>query len=363
MDDLHAPFRSSRASDFTLCEMDDVLLSELVLLQELSRPDMYERAANQKSAATVPCGRSANLSATPWEWPDSNLSAHHEPNLSNFQQPCENSSTSANLSQISRVELSWSGPQGTAAYTPLPARTLHEEKKSARNHSETLPARSRSRTPPSEMSFLESNPGDATVTYLGHGGKAQSIARISVQAIAQSCPLLATAFESRTSGPQLHLEILNEATALPFLRFLYTGSYAVDVETGDVYEDVPTSLLLHCQLYHLGHLYDLDALMKQANVNIIRQCEFACSSPDKPIHLSMAIEYAYEHLRGHASVLDTIISYCVSCFLVHRLAEDAEFKLIAFELRAFHQALCRESMDRQFENESSFDKPSQALAE
>lgn len=172
-----------------------------------------------------------------------------------------------------------------------------------------------------------------------------SLSEVSTYTLSEErCSLLAVAFEPRSSGLQLHLEVLTEATAIPFLRYLYTGSHAVNSESGDVYEGVPTSLPLHCQLYHLGDMYDLSALMQQANVNIIRQCDFGCSSPNKPIDLVTAIQYAYEHLCAHAGVLDTIISYCVACFLRHHLAEDEEFKQIAFGLKPFHQALCRESI-------------------
>lgn len=207
--------------------------------------------------------------------------------------------------------------------------------------------------PPSGLSFMKSHPqGDATITYLNDQGQSQSITGIAVSAIENSCPLLATAFEPRRSGPRLHLEILTNTTAVPFLRYLYTGSYAINADS--VYENVPTSLLLHCQLYHLGYIYDLPVLMKQANVNIIRQCEFGCSSPNPPIHLTAAIEYAYKHLSSHDGVLDTIVSYCVACFLRHNLADHEEFKQVAFELRPFHQALCQESINRSFENESTY---------
>lgn len=341
------------SSDFTLWEMDDVELSEPVLLPETGRSRSLER--NQCSV-TIPYRSSTKPLAVPWNWPGSSAGTQYEQSLWNFQSPSEihkasidqssNINTRIGCSRVEPQELTSSVRDGTQISS-----------ESSRNCSSKPCPPALPRAPPSEMSFMELHPGDATISYLNDIGKAQCITGISVQAIEQSCPLLAAAFEPRSSGPQLYLESLSEATATPFLRYLYTGSYATNGESGDVYENVPSSLLLHCQLFHLGYLYDLRALMQQANVNIIRQCEFGCSSPDKPIHLSAAIKYAYEHLSGHAGVLETIISYCVSCFLRHRLAEDEDFKLIAFELKPFHQALCRESMDQRFENESTCDLP------
>ena len=205
-------------------------------------------------------------------------------------------------------------------------------------------------------SFLECYPrGNAILTFQNDEKQLESIHNVNVDIIKERSALLGIAFEESRSGLQLYLETLTSATALPFLRFLYTGSYALrglSIELEDLYEDVPTSVLLHCQLYRLADIYDLPELKSQAYVNVLRQCEFACSSPDMPIDLCPAIRFAYEHLREHEKLLDAIINYCVACFLRHRLAEDREFKNLAYELRPFHQALCRNSMAREFENES-----------
>lgn len=335
----------------TLWEMDDVILSEPVLLPGTSEPGSPEQSSSQNFMATAPHRSPVNTS-TP---PRSTVGVKHEPYTTGFRFPSVPPQASVAQSSGNRLGVHWAEPQGSAWGTPSPARGAQRwgtASAQVNSNGHCLPPPLRS--PPSETSFMKLYPGDATISYLNNNGEAQSITGVSVWAIEQSCPLLAAAFEPRSSGPQLHLEILTKTTAMPFLRFLYTGTYAINGESGDVYEDVPTSLLLHCQLYHLGDLYDLRPLMQQANVNIIRQCEFGCSSPNQPIHLSAAIKYAYEHLSGHAGVLDTIVSYCVSCFLRHRLAEDDDFKSIAFELKPFHQALCRESMNRKFENESTY---------
>jgi hypothetical protein len=207
--------------------------------------------------------------------------------------------------------------------------------------------------PVNEMSFMEWYPrGSATLTYPGHNGTIESIPYINLFMIETRCPLIAAAFEDSRSGPQLHLETLTRTTAYPFLRYLYTGSYSLATASGDYFKDVPTSVLLHCQLYHLANIYDLDELKTQSYVNVLRQCEFGCSSPEKPIDLCAGIHYIYKHLGAHDNLIDAIVNYCVSNFKQHHLDEDADFMDLAYELRAFHQALCRNSMSRQFENES-----------
>lgn len=206
-----------------------------------------------------------------------------------------------------------------------------------------------------ETSFMESLPkGNGVLTFLDDDKQLITIAGINVNLIDQRCPLLAMAFEESRSGPKLYLESLSSATALPLLRFLYTGSYAFIPTSDDFYEDVPTSVLLHCQMYRLGDMYELNELKTQAYVNVLRQCEFGCSSPEKPIDLCAAIRFIYEHLRAHETLVETMINYCVSCFLRHRLAQDPDFQKLAYELRPFHQELCKNSMNREFENESKW---------
>lgn len=216
-------------------------------------------------------------------------------------------------------------------------------------------------TPPTESSFLESYPkGNATLTYQNDENILESIHNVNISIVEDRCPILAMAFEESRSGPRLYLETLTSATALPFLRYLYTGSYALKGASGNVedfYEDVPTSVLFHCQLYRLANIHELPDLKSQAYVNVLRQCEFGCSSPDKPIELCAAVRFIYQHLREHENLIDAIINYCVSCFLQHRLSEDEQFKKLAYELRPFHQALCRNSMNREFENESKSNDP------
>ena len=204
-----------------------------------------------------------------------------------------------------------------------------------------------------EKSFLAWYPrGGGTITYTATDGQVACAQDLDVEAIGSKAPLLAAAFEETRSGPRLHLEAVTSLTIWPFLRFLYTDSYALSTPNGDYFRDVPTSLLLHCQLYRLGDIYDLPQLKSQAYVNVLRQCEFGCSSPDKPIDLWEGIRYVYEHLASQDKVIDAIVNYCVTCFKSHRLGSDPTLKEMAHSLRPFHQALCRVSMAREYQDDS-----------
>ncbi|CZT16289.1 uncharacterized protein RCC_02131 [Ramularia collo-cygni] len=359
MDDLRLPFASQKStpslcSNVALWEMDDIEASDPVMVPQITTPQA-ERCSLVGLVNTTP--RSAlddtfssphwqsHLAGSPSTQPATSSLGHHW----SFANSRPLSEASPRIRFRRRQSRPQKGAAGVHAYQ-------WEEVTPTRSNSSapSAPIPIASRRPISEMSFMDICPlGNATISYIDDNGEAQHIAGITVEVIERRCPLLAAAFELRSTGPQLHLEILKGSTVIPFLRFLYTGSYALICQSDGVYGEVPTSLLLHCQLYHLGAIYDIPGLVEQANVNIIRQCEFGCSSPDSPIHLCAAIEYAFSHMSDCTRVLDTIVNYCVACFLRHRLAEDEEFKRIAFELKPFHQALCQESMNRQFENETA----------
>jgi hypothetical protein len=192
-------------------------------------------------------------------------------------------------------------------------------------------------------------PGTGILTYPGHLGQIASVSGLHGSIIEDRSPLLAASFESSSSGRRLHLETLSSYTVMPFLRFIYTASYAA---SGD-WEDVPTSVLLHCTMYWLGDLYDLPDLKSQAYVNVLRQFEFGCSSPMKPIDLCKAIDFAYKTLSGHETITDAIVQYCVTCCLSHKLHEDSDFRGLAYNVRAFHQDLTKACRNRGYEDESS----------
>ena len=249
-------------------------------------------------------------------------------------------------------------PQSSSPKTVLSEPTDWETKQDSTAGYMEQPSAFALDAPPTETTFMSLYPsGNGTISYHNELNEMETIRSVNVDLIAERCPVLGLAFEDSRSGPQLYLELLTPATAMPFVRFLYTGTYALSGGPGsgcDIYDDVPTSVLSHCQLYRLGDIYDLPALKTHAYVNVLRQCEFGCSSPDKPIDLCAAIEYIYKELRDHANLIEALVQYCVSCFLTHNLAIDPEFKQLAYELRVFHQDLCKVVMGGYDENASKF---------
>lgn len=209
---------------------------------------------------------------------------------------------------------------------------------------------SQTTSPALDMSFLDWYPkGEVTISYPNADGAIQRIHGINGGILEDRSALLSSALD----GNGLHLEAVSDLTIKPFLQFVYTGCYTLPTPAGRPFEDVPTSLLVHCHMHRLGDIYMMPDLKTQAYANIVRQCEYGCSSPDAPIHLCQAIEYVYTNMREHADVIETIIAYCVTCFSRHRLGTSFDFRRIAYDLRPFHQDLCKVSMERRFEDNDS----------
>lgn len=212
-------------------------------------------------------------------------------------------------------------------------------------------------TPPkastnSPWAFLDHVPkGTATLTYNDANGNLLSIHDLNLDTIEERSPIIAAAFEHSHRHSQLHLDLLSPLAALPFIRFLYTGDYG----DGQAYNDVPTSLLLHCQLFFFASVFDIPDLKSQALINVLRQCEFACSSPDKPIDLCAAIRFCYDHVDDNRRVIDEILEYCIERFANHKLGQDQGFRSLAFEHRPFYSDLAKTCRRRGFEDEAAID--------
>ncbi|PPJ54066.1 hypothetical protein CBER1_06338 [Cercospora berteroae] len=206
---------------------------------------------------------------------------------------------------------------------------------------------SQTTSPALDMSFVDCFPkGRVTISYPDADGAIQRIHGINRGILEDRSALLSSALD----GNGLHLEAVSHLTIKPFLQFVYTGCYTLPTPAGRPFEDVPTSLLVHCHMHRLGDIYMMLDLKTQAYANIVRQCEYGCSSPDAPIHLCQAIEYVYTNMRQYAHVIETIIAYCVTCFSRHRLGTSFDFRRIAYDVRPFHQDLCKVSMERRFED-------------
>ncbi|TLD37675.1 hypothetical protein E2P81_ATG04487 [Venturia nashicola] len=210
-------------------------------------------------------------------------------------------------------------------------------------------------SPTSNLDFLDyAVETEAALTVFVPGTEASfTFKNLDHDAITQSCPLLAYAFEDHGRG--LHHSIGASSIELiaRFLRFLHSGDYITFDNFG---QEEPCSLLLHAELCRLGDLFDINTLKVQAHYNVIRTTEMACSSPRPPEDLVPTIRFIYEHLNdGYGKIIDTVLHYCVSCFVQHGLGHDEGFKRLAFEVRQFHTDLCRTNFKRGFEDEGASD--------
>lgn len=201
------------------------------------------------------------------------------------------------------------------------------------------------------LDFLEmSESGDATLVVNVADGTVTTIDNVDLDIISQRCPLLAYSFERRDSGnPKSWIDASSRTLVICFLRFLYVGDYSV--LNGGTHE--PSSLLLHAQLCQLAHTYEVPELQTMAHANMIRDTELSCSRPSPPDDLCEAIRFIYKNLSNHKGMIDTILHYCASCFLYHRLATNETFRNLAYELHSFHQDLCRTNFKRKFKDDGT----------
>lgn len=200
------------------------------------------------------------------------------------------------------------------------------------------------------LNYTEGTRADLTV-FVSSSDKSFTFRDLDHDLIAQSCPLLALSFENGHRGLHHSIEATSVELIAHFLRFLHTGDYMTFDGSN---QEEPCSLLLHAELCRLGDLYEIDTLMVQAHLNVIRKTELACSSSQAPEDLVSAIRFIYEQLSGHRDLVDTVLHYCISCFVQHGLGRSEGFKLLVYELRQFHTDLCRTNYHRGFEDEGEW---------
>ena len=187
-------------------------------------------------------------------------------------------------------------------------------------------------------------PGNASLMIITPDGIASTIYNLHTDIIGQRCPLLELSFEIGANDiPKAIIEANSQEIVVCFLRFLYQGNY-LDY-------DVPCSLLVHAELCRMADHFEVPELQVLAHANIIRETELSCSQPTPPIDLCLAIRFIYAHLSDQKPLIDTILNYCVFCFLYHGLGTNKEFRQTAFELQPFHRDLCRTSFKRGFEDD------------
>ncbi|KAF2500389.1 hypothetical protein BU16DRAFT_534985 [Lophium mytilinum] len=202
------------------------------------------------------------------------------------------------------------------------------------------------------LDFLTLFPaGNASLSVVASDG-AITIQNLHTPTIGRRCPLLELSFEQGASGiPRASIEAASLDLVVNFLRFCYTGDYLSYDDMGAL----PFSLLMHAQLCRMAEIFEVPELQALAHTNVIRETELACSLPSPPLDLCLAIRFIYEHLAEQRPLIDTILHYCVYCFLQHKLGTDDSFRQVAFELRPFHQDLCRTSFKRGFQDDGAID--------
>ncbi|KAF2803691.1 uncharacterized protein BDZ99DRAFT_526174 [Mytilinidion resinicola] len=202
------------------------------------------------------------------------------------------------------------------------------------------------------LDFLARFPaGNASLSVVASDG-VMTIHNLHPGTIGRRCPLLELSFEQGASGiPRASVEATSVDLVVHFLRFCYTGDYLSYDDMGAL----PFSLLMHAQLCRMAEIFEVPELQALAHTNVIRETELACSLPSPPLDLCPAIRFIYEHLADQRPLVETILHYCVYCFLQHRLGTDDSFRQVAFELRPFHQDLCRTSFQRGFQDDGAID--------
>ncbi|KAL1800274.1 hypothetical protein ACET3X_000616 [Alternaria dauci] len=212
-----------------------------------------------------------------------------------------------------------------------------------------------------DLSFLDAHlergQSNATLKVVLPNGEVREISdRICPFKFLDKCPLLYHAFEyGFQSRLQASLEAPSEYAIISLLRYCYTGSYLPpQAEYG------PILLLPHVETYKIAEDFDVPELQLLAHGNIAIQIDFACSLPAPPQDLFETIRFVYRHYasqkarRQHALV-GTILNYCISTFLTHKLGQEAEFLKVAADIPDFRQDLCCTNMGRNFEDECALD--------
>jgi hypothetical protein len=116
------------------------------------------------------------------------------------------------------------------------------------------------------------------------------------------------------------------------------------------------SILPHAETYKIAEDFDVPELQLLAHGNFSCQLEFACCLPIPPQDLLETVRFVYRHYasqqaRRQHGLVGSLLNYCISTFLSHKLGEDAEFLQIAAEIPDFRQDLCRVNMERNFQDE------------
>jgi hypothetical protein len=212
-----------------------------------------------------------------------------------------------------------------------------------------------------DLTFLEDFGGDygagnATLKVVLADGNVHHISdRISPYRLLDACPLLFHAFEyGSQSRLQASIEAPSRAAVISLLRYCYTGSY---LYPGAEY--APILLLPHAEMYKMAEDFDVPELQLLAHGNFSVQIDCACSLPMPPQDLLETIRYVYLHFASPQScqqqgLTHSLLNYCISNFLYHKLGDSVEFLEVARQIPEFRQDLCRTNMERNFQDDCEY---------
>ena len=163
--------------------------------------------------------------------------------------------------------------------------------------------------------------------------------------VKDKAPLLYSSFERTRRDVQCHLEDTTREAVEALSLYLETGSYLPD----DM-NPVPRSLVLHLEVYLLAQKYDIVALRKEAQGQVLCELDVSWSENRPTADLVPAIEFVYTHLPQQNDLRSTFAHYAINCYHSHGLDQSSTFLTLAYECEAFHADLCSTNFERRFED-------------
>jgi hypothetical protein len=141
---------------------------------------------------------------------------------------------------------------------------------------------------------------------------------------------------------------------------LRSGQNLAGCVKGDHYDfeeqdDVPNNMLVHAEMFSLGHAYDIPELYIRAQQHFACYLPAACyAGPESlPSNFISAIRFIYDQEQQSSSVREQLAAYCLSHFK-NNLSDHEGFKELVMEIPQFVKDLCRENFKRDFQDDCKF---------
>ncbi|KAF2644839.1 hypothetical protein P280DRAFT_181301 [Massarina eburnea CBS 473.64] len=203
------------------------------------------------------------------------------------------------------------------------------------------------------LTHMASEDSTASLIVLLPDNSVSQIKNVSPFAVLDKCPLLYHSFEfGANSIRQANIKATSTSAVLSLLRYLYSGDYVTESE--------PDSLFKHAEAFKIAQDYNVPELEAAAYLKFSEATEYACSTTTPPPGLCDTVRFLYKHLassesRQEQSIIDILLHYCLVIFDYQGLAKNPDFRQVIFDLPAFHKDLCRQSMQRNFQDVGASD--------